>query len=78
MLQIYLSIHDQQGNQVLMLGSEERPREIPLKYVEPEPWYNKWWVWAIVGGVVAAGTGTAVYFLLYEPPASVPGSFHVP
>jgi tetratricopeptide (TPR) repeat protein len=74
-LQIYMSIHDQRGNQVLMLGDANRPREIPLKYVKPEPWYNKWWIWAIVGSVVAAGTGTAVYFLLYQPPNDVGGSF---
>ena len=27
------------------------------------PWYKKWYVWAIVGGVVAAsGAATAIYF----------------
>lgn len=77
-LQIYLSIHDDRGNQVLLLGGADRPREILLKYVEPEPWYNRWWVWAIVGSVVAAGTGTAVYFLLHEPPDTVGGRFHTP
>ncbi len=77
-LQIYLSVHDQSGNQVLMLGTERRPREIPLKYEEPKPWYNKWWIWAIVGSVVAAGTGTAVYFLLQKPPDTVTGSFRTP
>jgi hypothetical protein len=25
------------------------------------PWYKKWWVWAIVGGVVVAGAGTIWY-----------------
>lgn len=28
----------------------------------PGAWYGKWWVWAIVGGVAAAATTTAIIF----------------
>ena len=30
---------------------------------EPEHWFEKWWVWSIVGGVVAAGAGVAIWAL---------------
>ena len=26
----------------------------------PEPWYRKWWVWTIVGGVITGGIVTAI------------------
>ncbi len=34
----------------------------------PVAWYEKWWVWGIVGAVVAAGTTTAVLLADQEPP----------
>jgi hypothetical protein len=77
-LQLYLVASDPDGNQVLMLGDPARPREISLSFEKPEAWYRKWWVWALVGGVVAAGTGTAVYFGLQEPPDRIHGTFQLP
>jgi len=74
-LQLYLVIRDVQGNEVLELGDAAHPREIPLSYVRPEPWYRKWWVWAMVGTVVAVGTGTTTYLLLRSSPEQVKGSF---
>jgi hypothetical protein len=77
-LQLYLTVTDGRGNQVHLLGDPDHPREVSLAFEEPEPWYRKWWLWTAVGAVLAAGTGTAVYFLLREPPATVGGTFHVP
>ncbi len=77
-LQLYLVVTDEKGNQVFLVGDALRPREISLAYAKPEPWYGKWWVWALVGGLVAAGTGTAVYMTLREPPDNVGGVFQVP
>ena len=74
-LQLYLVAYDEEGNQVLRVGDEERPREIGLGYDEPPPWYRRWWVWTIVGGVVAVGTGLGVYFGTREPPDTVGGTF---
>jgi TolB-like protein len=34
---------------------------------EPRAWYEEWWTWAIIGGVVAAGVTTAVLLLPNEP-----------
>jgi tetratricopeptide (TPR) repeat protein len=34
-------------------------RPAPEKAEEPSPVYTRWWFWAIVGGVVAAGVGGA-------------------
>jgi len=77
-LEVYLKAFDEKGNEVYLLGSAAQPREISLAYEPPEAWYSRWWVWALVGGAVAAGTGTTVYFLLREPPGRVGGSFQVP
>ena len=53
----------------------EAPREIPLSYQAKQPWYRKWWTWAAIGGVVAAGTGTTVYLLSIDPPDRIDGGF---
>jgi len=76
-VQIYLAVTDAGGNQVLLVGDDERPREIALAYEQPQPWYRKWWVWALVGGAVAVGTGATVYFTLYEPPGTVDDVFQI-
>ena len=39
----------------------------------PPPWWRKWWVWAITGSVIAAGTGIAVYAASWEPSNTVGG-----
>lgn len=67
-LELYLLAQDAKGNEVLMVGSADRPRHIPLAYKEPVAWYKRWWVWTLVGGVAAAATGIAVWQLSQEPP----------
>jgi hypothetical protein len=64
-LEVYAVASDAAGNEVLTWSSPARPSEIALRY-DP-PWYRTWWVWAIAGGVVAAGTGAVVYATVWEP-----------
>jgi hypothetical protein len=59
-LQLWVMVLDQRGNEVMELGTSDRPREILLGYVPPEPWYAKWWLWTAVGAAVAAGTTAAI------------------
>jgi hypothetical protein len=66
-LELYARAYDERGNEVLVWADPKRPREIPLRYDPPTPWYRKWWVWTTVVGVVAAGTGVAVYAVTREP-----------
>lgn len=74
-LGVWLVAADRAGNETLLWASAEHPRPIPLAVREELPWTRKWWVWAIVGGVVAAGTGGIVYALEQSPPDMVGGSF---
>jgi len=73
-LEVYLRAYDAGGNEVLAWADPDRPREIPLRYDPPTPWYRKWWVIAIAGSVVAAGTGVSVYELSLAPPDKINGS----
>ena len=59
-VELHLVGYDARGNEVLRWASPESPREIALSL--PTPWYQKWWVWALAGTAVAAGTATGVYF----------------
>ena len=51
-------------------GFDEIPPDFPLDAGGvpysggPKPWYKKWWVWTLVGGVVAAGAATATAIVL--------------
>ncbi len=76
-LQLYLVAQDEHDNEVLLFGSAQRPREVPLTYVPPEPWYGQWWVWAIAGAVVAASAGTAVFVATQDAPTTIDGTFRV-
>lgn len=72
---LYLSARDARGNEVLRVGSAERPRQIALSYRESIPWYRKWWPWALIGGVIAVGAGASVYAFTRAPPDRIDGSF---
>ncbi len=74
-LEVYLTVYDKKGNEVLRVGDAEQPRRIALTYQAPEPWYRKWWVWAAIGGVVAVGTGVTVGVTLQDQPDTVSGSY---
>lgn len=76
-IEIWLVAFDRAGNEVLQWAGPSRPRAIALSYRPPTPWYRRWWVWAIVGGALTAGTGTTVYLMSQEPPDVVGGDFTV-
>jgi len=76
-LELYARGYDDKGNEVLAWADPARPREIPLRYDPPPKWYRKWWVIAIVGSVVAVGTGVAVYEATVSPPDKISGGVTV-
>jgi len=76
-LELYLRAYDDRGNEVLAWADPAQPREIPLRYDPPPPWYRKPWVWIAGGSAVAAATAAVVYALTLAPPDRVPGSVTV-
>jgi tetratricopeptide (TPR) repeat protein len=72
LVQLYVSAHDERGNEVLRWGDAARPREIALRYDPPPAWWRRWWVWAGAGGVIAAGSAI-VFFATRPLPAGLPG-----
>jgi hypothetical protein len=77
-LELYLRAYDDHGNEVLTWADAARPREIPLRYDPPTPWYRRTWFYAALGGVVAAGVGLTVYELTIAPPDTVTGKVSKP
>jgi len=76
-LELYLRAYDERGNEVLTWADPAHPREIPLRYDPPVPWYRRTWFYAAVGGVVAASVGITVYELTIAPPDKVSGGVSV-
>ncbi|HVV87324.1 MAG TPA: hypothetical protein VHE35_29990 [Kofleriaceae bacterium] len=70
-LELFAVASDDRGNEVHLWASPDRPRELPLRYSPPTPWYRKWWVWAAAGGVVAVGTGVGVYAAVWQPDSTI-------
>jgi hypothetical protein len=73
-LELYVRGYDDHGNEVLAWADAAKPREIPLRYDPPEPWYRKWWVITIAGSVLVGGTAAIVYAATREPPDTVSGT----
>jgi hypothetical protein len=76
-LELYLRAYDDRGNEVLAWADPARPREIPLRYDPPTPWYRRGWFYAVVGTAVAAAVGITVYELTLAPPDKVTGGVSV-
>jgi hypothetical protein len=76
-LELYLRAYDDRGNEVLTWADPVRPREIPLRYDPPTPWYRRTWFYAAAGGVLAAAVGVTVYELTLAPPDKVAGGVAV-
>ncbi len=80
-LEYYLEVADLAGRRLASSGSAERPLALEIAgpagtsgpaLEDGDPWYTKWWVWAIAGGL-AAGAGAAVaYPLIKGQRAEVP------
>ncbi|MCC6746281.1 MAG: PEGA domain-containing protein [Deltaproteobacteria bacterium] len=56
---------------VLPEAAVEVTPSLPRAGAPPPRWYQHWWVWAIVGGVVASGATTAAVLGLRRSPDSV-------
>ena len=39
---------------------EVKPTLSPLNKMRRSPWYERWWIWALIGGAVVGGTTAAV------------------
>jgi hypothetical protein len=76
-LELYLRAYDDRGNEVLTWADPARPREIPLRYDPPVPWYRRGWFYAAVGTAVAAAVGVTVYELTIAPPDKITGGVSV-
>jgi hypothetical protein len=76
-LELYLRAYDDRGNEVLAWADPARPREIPLRYDPPTPWYANGWFYAAVATAAAAAVGITVYELTIAPPAKVTGGVSV-
>ena len=76
-LELYLRAYDDRGNEVLAWADPGRPREIPLRYDPPTPWYRRGWFYAAVGTAVAAAVGVTVYELTLAPPDKISGGVSV-
>lgn len=73
-LEVYAIAHDGDGNDTLAWASAAHPRDIPLRYDPPTPWYRTWWVWAIAGGVAATGAAVTAYALTWSPSDRIGGT----
>jgi len=76
-LELYIRGYDEQHNEVLAWADAKKPREIPLRYDPPTPWYRKWWVITIAGSVLVGGTAGIVYYATREPPDTIGGGVSV-
>lgn len=73
-LELYVRAYDVAGNEVLAWADATRPREIPLRYDPPRPWWQKWWVITLASSVAVIGTGAIVYGVTRPPPEDVSAS----
>ena len=71
-LEVYARAYDDRGNEVLTWADARRPREIPLGYTPPTPWYKRGWVWAVAGVVGLTTVGAVVYAATRSPPDELP------
>jgi hypothetical protein len=60
-LEYYIQASDKAGNIEAFRGSSFSPLTIKVIPISPsaKSWYQKWWVWTIVGGMVAAAAVAA-------------------
>lgn len=73
-LELYVRAYDKAGNEVLGWADASRPREIPLRYDAPRPWWQKWWVITLASSVAVIGTAGIVYGVTRPPPDRVSGT----
>ena len=76
-LQLYLRAYDARGNEVLTWADPAQPRELPLRYDPPVPWYRRTWVIVTGLAVVGLAAGATVYELTQTPPDRITGGVTV-
>jgi hypothetical protein len=76
-LELYLRAYDDRGNEVLTWADPARPREIPLRYDPPTPWYRSGWFYAALGVAAVTTAGITVYELTIAPPGKITGGVSV-
>ena len=76
-LELYARGYDDRGNEVLRWADPVRPREIPLRYDPPTPWYRSGWFYLAVGTVVTVSAAATVYELTLAPPDKISGGVTV-
>jgi tetratricopeptide (TPR) repeat protein len=70
------SLQKQQAQEAQRAAEEAQARaNLILAEQKPTPVYKKWWLWTIVGGVVAAGVVTTAVLATPKVPATNQGSF---
>jgi hypothetical protein len=57
-VEYYLMVQDRVGNATYD-GTVQDPHTMEIK-PRPKAWYQKWWVWGIVGVAVAGGAAAAM------------------
>ena len=77
-LEIYARAYNQHGDEVFAWATPSLPRDIPLRFEPPTPWYRKWWVWTATAAVLAVATGVTVLEIEHSPPTTVGGTGVVP
>ncbi len=77
-LELYLRAYDDRGNETLVWADPKTPREIPLRYDPPTPWWRRPWVIATAGTVLAGAVGIIVYETTLAPPDKVVGTVAPP
>lgn len=76
-VELYLRAYDDRGNETLVWADPKAPREIPLRYDPPTPWWRRPWVIATAGTLLAAAVGITVYELTIAPPDTISGPVSV-
>ncbi|HTR52075.1 MAG TPA: hypothetical protein VMJ10_15285 [Kofleriaceae bacterium] len=73
-LELYAKAYDDHGNEVLVWADPARPREVPLRYIEPTPWYKQGWFIITASAVAIAIAGVTTYELTVSPPDKIDGT----
>jgi hypothetical protein len=76
-VEIAVVAFDAAGWEIARTPDPSSPREVPVGFDAPGPWYTRWWLWGIAGGTVVLVGGATAALLLQPPPATVPFSYRV-
>jgi hypothetical protein len=77
-VEYFLGGTTQRGAQVGEIGSPVSPNRLLVEadLASGRPWYRRWWVWGLIGGIAAAGAVTAYYLTAPGTDACLGGGCH--